>query len=99
MFVGVRELRDDLTKRLCERALEGEFAAHLGYEKHTPEDRNRGNSCNGKNSRRRKTDTGGLDFETPWDRVGSFDPVLVPKGDWRPPGFDEKVVALCPRGI
>jgi transposase-like protein len=30
---------------------------------------------------------------------GSFDPVLVPKGQRRLPGFDEKVIALYARGM
>jgi transposase-like protein len=33
-------LLKDLTKRLVERALQGEMTVHLGYEKHAPEGRN-----------------------------------------------------------
>ena len=41
-------LVEDLTKRLVERALEGEMTDHLGYEKHSPAGRDGGNSRNGK---------------------------------------------------
>ncbi|MCH8479669.1 MAG: IS256 family transposase, partial [Wenzhouxiangella sp.] len=98
-LVGAGGLFEDLTKRLYERALEGELTAHLGYEKHAPEGRNRGNSRNGKSTKRLKTETGELELEIPRDREGSFDPVLVPKGQRRLPGFDEKVIALYARGM
>ncbi len=42
----------DLTKRLVERALEGEMFNHLGYEKSAVERRNGGNSRNGKTRKR-----------------------------------------------
>ena len=98
-LVGAGGLLEDLTKRLYERALEGELTAHLGYEKHAPEGRNRGNSRNGKSTKRLKTETGELELEIPRDRDASFDPVLVPKGQRRLPGFDEKVIALYARGM
>ena len=50
-------LVQDLTKRLVERALEGEMTDHLGYEKHAPEGRDGGNSRNGKTRKRIKTGT------------------------------------------
>ena len=36
-----------LTKRLVERALEGEMTSHVGYERHAAEGRGTGNSRNG----------------------------------------------------
>ena len=36
-------LLKELTKRLVERALEGEMTGHLGYERHAPEGQNSGN--------------------------------------------------------
>ena len=50
-LVGAGGLLGDLTKRLYERALEGELTAHLGYEKHAPEGRDRGDSRNGKSTK------------------------------------------------
>ena len=88
-----------LTKRLYERALEGEMSAHLGYEKHAPEGRNKKNSRNGKTSKRVKADSSEIDLEIPRDREGSFEPQLVRKRQRRLPGFDEKVIALYARGM
>ncbi|MDA1102600.1 MAG: transposase, partial [Gemmatimonadetes bacterium] len=89
----------DLTRRLVERVLEGEMTAHLGYEKHAQEGRDGGNSRNGKTGKRVKTDTSDMDLEVPRDRDGSFEPVMVAKGQRRLPGFDEKVIALYARGM
>jgi putative transposase len=79
--------------------LEGALTAHLGHEKHAPEGRVHGNSRNGKSTKRLKTGTGEMELEIPQDREGSFEPVRVPKGKRRFPGFDEKVIALCAWGI
>src|SRR5690554_656336 len=98
-IMGAGGLVDALTKRLMERALEGELTDHLGYEKHAPEGRNGGNSRNGRSRKRVKTGSGEIDVEIPRDREGTFEPVLVPKGVRRLPDFDEKVIALYARGL
>ena len=92
-------LVQDLTKRLVERALEGEMTDHLGYEKHAPEGRDGGNSRNGTTRKRIKTGTDEHEIEVPRDRDGDFTPKLVPKGRRRLPGFDDKVIALYARGM
>jgi transposase-like protein len=88
-----------LTKRLVERALEGELTTHLGYEKHAAEGRNSGNSRNGVTAKHVLTNSGELSIEVPRDRNGEFDPQLVKKGQRRLPGFDDKVIALYARGL
>ena len=92
-------LVQDLTKRLVERALEGEMTDHLGYEKHAPEGRDGGNSRNGRTRKRIRTGTDEHEIEVPRDRDGDFEPKLVPKGRRRLPGFDDKVIALYARGM
>ena len=51
-LVGPDGLLSQLTKRVLETALEAEMTDHLGYDKHDPMGRNRGNSRNGVRSRR-----------------------------------------------
>jgi len=51
-ILGSEGVLRDLTKRLVERALQGEMTAHLGYEKHASEGRDGGNSRNGSSSKR-----------------------------------------------
>ena len=98
-IVGGGGLLEDLTRRVLERALEGELTDHLGYEKHATQGRNGGNSRNGRTTKRLKTETGEVEIEVPRDREGSFEPQLVRKGQRRLPGFDEKVIALYARGM
>jgi len=98
-ILGNEGLLAELTKRLVERALEGEMTAHLGYEKHAPEGRNRKNSRNGRVAKRVKTDTAEVEVAVPRDREGSFEPRLLPKRRRRLPGFDEKVLSLYARGM
>jgi len=98
-IMGQGGLVKDLTRRLVERALEGEMTDHLGYEKHAQEGRNGGNSRNGKTGKRVKSDSAEIEIEVPRDREGTFDPQMVAKGQRRLPGFDEKVIALYARGM
>jgi putative transposase len=98
-ILGREGLLGELTKRLVERALEAEMAAHLGYDKHAPEGRNGANSRNGRTRKRVQTGTAKLEIEVPRDRNGSFRPQLVPKRRRRLAGFDDKVLALYARGL
>ena len=50
-LMGENGVLQQLTKALIERVLEGEMTHHLGYEKHSPEGKNTGNSRNGKTSK------------------------------------------------
>lgn len=98
-ILGKEGLLKELTKRLVERALEGEMTEHLGYERHAPEGKNSGNSRNGKSPKTVTGDSGKLEIDVPRDRNGEFEPKLVRKGQRRLPGFDEKVIALYARGM
>jgi transposase-like protein len=98
-LVGAGGHLADLTKRLYERALEGELTAHLGYGKHAPEAATAATRATEKSTKRLKTETGDLALEIPRDREGSFDPVLVPNGQRQPPGVDERVIAPYARGV
>jgi putative transposase len=98
-ILGADGLLKELTKRLVERALQGEMTSHLGYERHAPEGRNGGNSRNGSFPKTVIGDSGELTIEVPRDRNGEFEPQLVAKGQRRLPGFDEKVIALYARGM
>ena len=68
----VNDLLTQFTKRLVERAMQGEMAEHLGYEKHDREGKNSGNSRNGVTSKTLKGDFGEVEVETPRDRNGEF---------------------------
>jgi putative transposase len=92
-------LLDQLKKRLVERALQGEMASHLGYEKYGAKPDDSDNARNGTTSKTVKTDDGEIEIEVPRDRDASFEPTLVKKRQTRLSGFDDKVVALYARGM
>ncbi len=98
-ILGKDGVLKQLTKRLVERALEGEMTHHLGYAPHAPEGRGSGNSRNGKTSKTLLAESGELEITVPRDRSGEFEPVLVPKRQRRLAGFDDKVIALYARGL
>lgn len=88
-----------LKKALLERALGAELTHHLGYEKGDPAGRGSGNSRNGTSGKKLLTDDGEIEIEVPRDRAGTFEPVIVAKGQSRFDGFDEKIISLYGRGM
>ena len=89
----------ELKKRLVEAALEAEMTDHLGYDKHSPDGHNSGNSRNGKSSKRILDGDGDYVIDVPRDRAGDFEPQFVRKRQVRLPGFDEKVLSLYATGL
>ena len=98
-LLGPDGLFGQLKKAAMERILAAELTHHLGYEKHDPKGNNSGNSRNGHARKRLLTDEGALEIAVPRDRNGTFEPKLVPKGQRRLPGFDDKVLSLYARGM
>ena len=98
-ILGDNGLLKQLTKAVLERAMQAELTEHLGYEPHDPAGDNSGNSRNGKSRKTLKGDFGELPIEVPRDRNSSFDPKIVPKGQTRFDGFDDKILSLYARGM
>jgi putative transposase len=98
-LIGENGLLKQLTKRLLERAMQAELTDHLGYEKHEPAGNNSGNSRNGNYKKRVKGEFGNLDVAVPRDRNASFEPVILPKGESRFTGFDDKIISMYARGM
>ena len=98
-LTGEDGLFKQLKKALIERALGAELSSHLGYEKGDPAGRGTGNNRNGTSSKTLLTEDGEVEIAVPRDRVGSFEPQLIPKGQTRFDGFDEKILSLYARGM
>jgi putative transposase len=90
---------EQLYARAMEQMLEGEMDSHLGYEKHSPEGINTGNSRNGKTNKRVKTTLGEIDLEVPRDRNSSFEPVLIPKRSRKVEAIEDMIISLYARGM
>ena len=86
-------------KALVEAALNAELSHHLGYEAGADRPERVTNHRNGSTAKSVLTGDGKIRIETPRDRDGSFEPVLVPKHARRFTGFDDKVTALYARGL
>ena len=86
-------------KALIEAALTAELGHHLGYASGAERPEGATNQRNGSTSKTVLTGDGQLRIETPRDRDGSFEPLLVPKHARRFTGFDDKIVALYARGL
>jgi putative transposase len=98
-ILGENGLLKQLTKAVLERAMQAELTHHLGYPKHSPSGNNSGNSRDGKSKKTLKGDFGSLPLEVPRDRNTSFEPRIVPKGQTRFEGFDDKILSLYARGM
>jgi putative transposase len=98
-ILGEGGLLKQLTKAVLERAMQAELTDHLGYEKHSAEGDNSGNSRNGKSKKTLKGEFGQLPIEVPRDRNSTFDPKIVAKGQTRFDGFDDKILSLYARGM
>jgi transposase-like protein len=98
-LVGPGGLLTDLTKTVLETALEVEMEDHLGYPKHAPAGRDKGNSRNGIRSKRVLSEVGEVAIDVPRDRDGSFEPQIVKKRQRRLSGVDELVISLAAKGL
>ena len=72
---------------------------HLGYKKHAPNGRNRGNSRNGKNAKTLKDGKADLPVEIPRDREGSSDPKRTCKYQIRWLDSVDKIISMYARGM
>jgi putative transposase len=80
------------------QALSDEAAA----SEELPADARQPSKPNRKNGHSRKTvqgTMGELTLDTPRDRDGTFEPLLIPKHQRRVPGFDAKIMALYAKGM
>jgi transposase-like protein len=98
-LLGEEGLFKQLKKALIERALGAELTEHLGYAKGDPAGRGSGNNRNGVSSKTVLTDNGEIEIAVPRDRAGTFEPQLIPKGQTRFEGFDDRILSLYSRGM
>jgi putative transposase len=98
-LLGEEGLLKQLKKALIERALGAELSEHLGYEKGDPAGRGSGNNRNGFSAKTVLTNDGEIEISVPRDRAGTFEPQLIPKGQTRFDGFDDKILSLYARGM
>jgi transposase-like protein len=82
-----------------EKMLEAELDEHLGYDKHSVEGINSGNSRNGKTTKLVKTKRGEVSIEVPRDRNASFEPVILPKRKRMIDKIEDVIISLYAKGM
>ena len=91
---------NQLFKQGVEEMLRGELDEHLGYQKHSPEGRNNGNSRNGSYKKTVKSESlGEMVLNIPRDRDGEFSPQLVPKGQRMSDKLEDLIIGMYSRGM
>jgi putative transposase len=91
---------NSLFKQGVEQMLQAELDDHLGYEKHSTEGYNSGNSRNGSYKKKIKTDSlGDMVLSIPRDRNGEFTPALIPKGQRMSDKLEEAIIGMYSRGM
>lgn len=88
-----------LVKLTVEAALSAELENHLGYAPHSPLGHNSGNSRNGTSPKILKGNHGEVLIETPRDRLGTFEPEIIKKGQTRITQMDEQILCLYAKGL
>jgi transposase-like protein len=96
---AINEAGAAFKRALIEASLNAELSHHLGYQPGAEPAEPTSNHRNGSTAKTVLTGDGKLRIETPRDREGSFEPLLVPKHVRRFTGFDDKIVALYARGL
>lgn len=88
-----------LVKLTVEAALSAELENHLGYPPHAVIGHHSGNSRNGTTPKIVKGTHGEVLIETPRDRLGTFEPQIVKKGQTRITQMDEQILCLYAKGL
>ena len=90
----------DLYKQGVEEMLRAEMDEHLGYEKHSKEGHNSGNSRNGSYTKKVKTESlGDVVLNIPRDRNSEFEPQFIPKGSRMSEKLEEAIIGMYGRGM
>ena len=100
------ESTSDIQKKLkrlfagtIEQMLESEMDEHLGYEKHSNEGDNSGNSRNGYDHKTIYSEYGASEIDIPRDRNGEFEPKVVVKRQTRTDEIEQKIMAMYAKGM
>ena len=87
----IQEAIKDLFKDTIQEMLNAELTEHLGYEKNEYTDNNE-NYRNGYSQKTVHSSEGDITLDIPRDRQGTFDPVIVEKGQKDISNIEDKII-------
>lgn len=88
----------DLFKDALQQMMNAEFDSSMGYSKYDKKVE-KSNYRNGSTKKNLKSEFGEFEFETPRDRNGEFEPIIVPKNKRDVSGIEDKIISLYGRGL
>lgn len=94
----IQEAIKDLFKDTIQEMLNAELTEHLGYEKNEYTDNNE-NYRNGYSQKTVHSSEGDITLDIPRDRQGTFDPVIVEKGQKDISNIEDKIIRMYARGM
>ena len=95
----VSKFLKELHSQVLEQMLQGEMDSHLGYEKHSADGNNTGNSRNGSFPKKIQTEYGEGVIQIPRDRRSEFELVVVSKHQSRGLSIEKLVISLYAKGM
>jgi len=89
----------ELFKDSLQQILEAEMTEHLGYDKHSPEGNNTGNSRNGYSKKTIRSKYGPTEINIPRDRNAEFVPQIIQKHEKTANAIEEQIIGMYARGM
>lgn len=88
----------NMFKDALQEMMNAEFDNSMGYSKYDKTS-DKTNYRNGSTKKNLKSEFGEFEFETPRDRNGEFEPIIVPKNTRDVSGIEDKIISLYARGL
>ncbi len=88
----------NMFKDALQEMMNAEFDNSMGYDKYDKTNE-KTNYRNGTMKKKLKSEFGEFEFETPRDRNGEFEPLIVPKNTRDVSGIEDKIISLYSRGL
>lgn len=89
----------EMFRDILQETLEAEMDEALGYIKHDYTDKSTANSRNGYSKKTVKTELGPVEVKIPRDRIGEFEPKIIPKHQRSINGIEDKILSLYAIGM
>ncbi len=100
----INETVKELVGSFLQTVLNAEMDSHLGHRKYERSDEEKPgeegkNYRNGTFPKQVKSSFGGIELQIPRDRIGSYEPGIIPKGVRDISGIDDKIIRLYANGL
>lgn len=95
----VHNMLKNLFKDTLQQIFEAEMDEHLGYQKHSLEGNNTGNSRNGYSRKTIQTKLGKTEIDIPRDRNADFEPRVIKKYETTSNDLEDQIIAMYAKGM